>query len=230
MKCIFIIAIILIFSSVLFSQSSTLNDVSVLIPEWKKAGYIDSSTGEKATIPTIPTDHIINITNHTFGEFEETYPNDSQDDYDAITDAINHIQHPSMVGLWAIYLPEGEYNFSNTIEMKSDVILMGDGSDLTLLNFDMTDQTISDPYKQNLISFNNASESGIEDLKLIRSDSFPISSNDISRAESDIQAGPATDWRMTVIEYLTSIGLYYGIEDIDNPEGNNIFFNNSNNC
>ena len=111
MKCIFIIAIILIFSSVLFSQSSTLNDVSVLIPEWKKAGYIDSNTGEKATIPTIPTDHIINITNHTFGEFEETYPNDSQDDYDAITDAINHIQHPSMVGLWAIYLPEGEYNF-----------------------------------------------------------------------------------------------------------------------
>ena len=84
MKKIFIIATMLAFCGLLFSQSSSLTEVDSLTSEWKKAGYFDHDTGERIPIPIIASDHIINITNHTYTDFPQTYPNDGLDDYGAI--------------------------------------------------------------------------------------------------------------------------------------------------
>lgn len=226
MKKIYIIATVLVFSSLLFSQSSTLTEIDSLIPQWKTAGYFDYTTGERVPIPIILNDQIINITNHNFSQFSQTYPNDGLDDLEAIQLAINHVT--TFEELWAIYLPEGEYNFSNTIEMKSNVVLMGEGSELTLLNFDMTDTGDIEPYRTNLISFigtetDSISNSGVEDLKLHRSDYFPLTQPLIDMAEYQIPHLIPPNLTMTVFEF-------YNMSDIETDEGNNIYYRYSNNC
>jgi len=147
-----------------FSQFDTIDDLAE--QHWSQAGY----EGE------MPTNSDVNVTIDITDPQYGAWPNDDQPDDDAFSDAISAvINRPNPDDLYMIVIPEGEFNFNDPIILNADcskLIIMGAGSDLTILKFKTSEYF----YNCILIKDEGATDFpfdiGLEDFKIIQDDEY----------------------------------------------------------
>jgi hypothetical protein len=116
-KLVFMLGIIAISFSVLFSQNVPFIPESRLV-NWKNAGLLPQTP--------LRADNLINITDY------------AGSDYDKIVNAVSDANN--LPGTTIIYLPAGTYSINSTISITNikdgGIIFQGDGSESTILVFD----------------------------------------------------------------------------------------------
>ena len=168
-KIVALLVVLILFCSYLSAQSQ-LPDFWGFIYHWQQAGH-------QGDIPI--EDETIDVTNHNEPEIPLAVGDGITDDTDAIQDAIDFaffkINEPgSIINNYAVYLPEGIYLVKDQINMKSGVILKGDGSDKTEIKVYIDANNVKEPadWDENGIEFNGVSNAGVEDIKIKRYDYF----------------------------------------------------------
>ena len=221
---------IFVFASFLVSQS-LYNNVGHIPTnsqvDWFNAGLLSNNP--------LVADNVFNVTDYG------GTPNDGQNDYNAVLNAINAARNAS--GLSIIYFPSGTFNINSTIYLNAndhDIVFQGNGSTSTTLSFtvgknnvcfSISGSVVGDKVilnsgmskGSNTISVSNSSNFSVGDwihyfeylFPIEQASSWPKSVGQITRIES-INSNTFTLLEETSKSYSSQYGPY--VEKIDPVE------------